>query len=55
MSQAQFQAEVMDELRQQEELEQQQFKEYLAEQAVWFKKTLADFEKMFGGNNDSNI
>jgi hypothetical protein len=39
--------------QQQEQDEQQQFKEYLEEQAVWFKKTLADFEKMFGGNNDN--
>jgi hypothetical protein len=39
--------------QQQEQDEQQQFKEYLAEQSMWFKKTLADFEKMFGGKNES--
>jgi hypothetical protein len=38
--------------RQQEEQEEQQFHEYLEQQKKWFKKTLADFEKNFGGNNE---
>jgi hypothetical protein len=37
--------------RQQEEQEQQ-FHEYLQEQKKWFKKTLAEFETIFGGNNE---
>jgi hypothetical protein len=38
--------------RQQEEQEEQQFYEYLEQQKKWFKKTLAEFEKNFGGNNE---
>jgi hypothetical protein len=38
--------------RQQEEQEEQQFHEYLQEQKKWFKKTLAEFETIFGGNNE---
>jgi hypothetical protein len=41
--------------QQQEQEEQQQFEEYLAEQAVWFKKTLADFETIFGRNENDNV
>jgi hypothetical protein len=37
--------------RQQEEQEQE-FYEYLEEQKKWLKKTLAEFEKNFGGNNE---
>jgi hypothetical protein len=41
--------------RQQEEQEEQQFHEYLQEQKKWFKKTLAEFEKNFGGNTNDNV
>jgi hypothetical protein len=41
--------------RQQEEQEEQQFHEYLEEQKKWFKKTLAEFEKNFGGNTNDNV
>jgi hypothetical protein len=40
--------------RQQEEQEQE-FYEYLEEQKKWFKKTLAEFEKNFGGNTNDNV
>jgi DNA-binding protein H-NS len=54
MSQAQFQAEVMDELRQQEELEQQKIQENLTESIALFKEQHAKFNEIFGGNNDAN-
>jgi hypothetical protein len=40
--------------RQQEEQEQE-FYEYLEQQKKWFKKTLAEFEKNFGGNTNDNV